>query len=303
MPTQHDIPRQPVNTVVVHHGALGDWVVTFPILASLAAAGGVLAVTHSSKAKLAARLIPGVSAGDIERWAGLHADRVDAIDSALASAELVVSFVSNGRDAWAVSARRAWPGAKLAFVAPRPPEEWPEHVTRWHATQLAQQDVALPPLRDVKSALGADTKSNRVLVHPGSGGAAKCWPAERFESLVVLLRSRGVDVRVVLGEAELERWPVSATRRWCEEHGAAPLESLDALADTIAWCDTFVGNDSGPTHLAAFMGKRVVAMFGPSNPAVWSPQGPVVILLAPPTPRAMDWLDVKTVEQCVLSTC
>lgn len=301
MPPPFGNPAPACTAILVHQGALGDWVLTFPLLASLARRGGVLAVSHPSKAKLAARLIAGVRADDVEsaRWSALHAGRHDAIPRD-DSVELVVSFVSGGGDAWARAARLAWPRAKFAFVAPRPPGDWSRHVTQWHAQQLAAQGVALSPVPFECKTDHVPATIRRVLIHPGSGGADKCWPAERFERLAHALRARGMDPRFVIGEVEMERWPAEVLRRLRNEHGAAALDTLDALADAVAWCDAFIGNDSGPTHLAAFMGKRVVAMFGPSSPRVWAPLGDRVILLAPPTPRAMDWLDVDTVAACLI---
>jgi ADP-heptose:LPS heptosyltransferase len=52
-----------------------------------------------------------------------------------------------------------------------------------------------------------------------------------------------------------------------------PLPDIAALF-TLALAT--VGNDSGPTHLAAAVGCPTVALFGPTNPAMWSPVGPRV---------------------------
>jgi ADP-heptose:LPS heptosyltransferase len=42
----------------------------------------------------------------------------------------------------------------------------------------------------------------------------------------------------------------------------------------------YIGNDSGISHLAAAAGAPVVALFGPTDPAVWAPRGPRVRILA-----------------------
>ena len=58
----------------------------------------------------------------------------------------------------------------------------------------------------------------------------------------------------------------------------------------------YVGNDAGPTHLAAQLGLRALARFGPTSPNRWSPVGPQVTVLAPPDgPGTMDWLDLERV--------
>jgi hypothetical protein len=72
--------------------------------------------------------------------------------------------------------------------------------------------------------------------------------------------------------------------RWC----AGPEE---ALTDTVRFDDMYelalwlasarlyIGNDSGITHLAAAVGTPVVAIFGPSDPAIWGPRGERVRVL------------------------
>ncbi len=49
---------------------------------------------------------------------------------------------------------------------------------------------------------------------------------------------------------------------------AAPLEDVKSL---IAGAQMFIGNDSGPAHIAAAFGVPVVAIFGASNPVTWAP--------------------------------
>ena len=62
---------------------------------------------------------------------------------------------------------------------------------------------------------------------------------------------------------------------------------LDAPLLEVAWhlqhCDAYLGNDSGITHLAVLLGVPTVALFGPSDPVVWQPQGRAVSVLYEPT--------------------
>jgi heptosyltransferase-3 len=120
-----------------------------------------------------------------------------------------------------------------------------------------------------------------VVVAPGGGGVAKCWPRERWLSLAAALAARGERVEVLVGPVEVERddprrwpWPVPVTF-------AAEL-ALPAVAERLRGAGTFVGNDSGTTHLAAMLGVPTVALFGGGEPDVFAPNGPCVrVLLAP----------------------
>ena len=49
--------------------------------------------------------------------------------------------------------------------------------------------------------------------------------------------------------------------------------SLTELAQFLATCRAFVGNDSGITHLAAYIGCPTIALFGPTDPRIWGPIG------------------------------
>ena len=61
-----------------------------------------------------------------------------------------------------------------------------------------------------------------------------------------------------------------------------------------------MGNDSGISHLAAAFGAPVVALFGPTDPAVWRPIGPGVRALRSPTGRMQD-LGVEDVSAACLA--
>jgi heptosyltransferase-3 len=109
-----------------------------------------------------------------------------------------------------------------------------------------------------------------AVIHPFSGSARKNWPLERFRELA----------------RELER---SMPVRWCAGPDDPPLEgavrfdNLYELACWLARASLYVGNDSGVTHLAAAVGTPVLALFGPTDPAVWAPRGPNVRVGQVPT--------------------
>ncbi len=119
-----------------------------------------------------------------------------------------------------------------------------------------------------------DESKPLVAIHPGSGSESKNWPIERWIELCQQrLRGGQENFVVICGEVDDERvrqlilhWP-----------GPEPLIArqlpLPQLAAVLARCRLFVGHDSGVTHLAAAAGCRCVALFGPTDPAVWAPQG------------------------------
>lgn len=298
--------------LLIHQGALGDWLVTFDLLRALAP-GPLGVVTSASKGALAARLLPHVTPIDIEGqgWSALHAPMPAATstdDPALVVPEVVArlrgaarifSFVSRPDEAWARRVARLAPASRLYCVDPRPPADWAAHVADWHLRELRRQGPDVTPI-PAPARLDARRADGPIVIHPGSGGAEKCWPVERFEAAIIALQTTGLAVLPVLGEVEMDRWPAPQVRRWGDLLGARPLASLAELAEVLDGARAFLGNDSGPAHLAAQMGLPTVALFGLTSPRLWSPRGPAVRVIAPDSPRAMTWLEVgRVVEACL----
>jgi ADP-heptose:LPS heptosyltransferase len=139
-----------------------------------------------------------------------------------------------------------------------------------------------------------------VAIHPGSGSPAKNWPAERFAALARRLRQeRGLRILLVSGPAD-DAAVAGVRRCLAEPDGAVPQgppassgqeqnpillhnPPSPLLAAILSRCRLYVGNDSGVSHLAAALGVPVVVIFGPTDPEVWAPRGPVVHILHTPT--------------------
>jgi hypothetical protein len=118
-----------------------------------------------------------------------------------------------------------------------------------------------------------------ILIHPGSGGREKCYPIDGFIQLIETVTRHGKSARVLLGEVELERFPAADLRRL---ENVAPIGRPARYVDLLAEMNNaaaFIGNDSGPAHLAAVTGLPTVTIFGPTNPALWRPIGPRVAVV------------------------
>ncbi|HZW06500.1 MAG TPA: glycosyltransferase family 9 protein, partial [Phycisphaerales bacterium] len=80
------------------------------------------------------------------------------------------------------------------------------------------------------------------------------------------------------------------------------VERLSDLAGAIRKACCVVSADSGPAHLAAQLGVRTLALFGPTDASIWAPVGPAVRTLAPPAPTPdMSWLQPETVLDVLVS--
>jgi len=119
-----------------------------------------------------------------------------------------------------------------------------------------------------------EERSKVIILHPGSGSKKKAWPLDRFLSLARTLQDRlGSKMLVVLGPAE----GADVGKAF---EGAGPTAPILAngltllqLASVMEGCWFFIGNDSGISHMAAALRLPTVAIFGPTDQRVWSPRG------------------------------
>lgn len=140
---------------------------------------------------------------------------------------------------------RAGSGPLLTDPRPRPAS--PHRAAHWAA--LADTlGWALPPPTVVATA----RPPRRVVLHTGSGHPVRQWPAARFAEIAARLHAAGCRVTVL-------------------DDG---LQGLDTLMDQLAAADLFIGNDSGPGHLAAALGVPTFTIFGPQRPAAFHPVHP-----------------------------
>ena len=103
-----------------------------------------------------------------------------------------------------------------------------------------------------------------AVIHAAAATPEKTWPAERFLAVAEHLdRSFELKPVFIAGPSE----DLSAFRPWHAVSGA-PLDEIKSL---IAGASLFVGNDSGPAHIAAAFGIPAVVIFGASDPVVWAP--------------------------------
>jgi ADP-heptose:LPS heptosyltransferase len=102
-----------------------------------------------------------------------------------------------------------------------------------------------------------------VVIHPFASAPGKTWPQDRFVSVAMELQSAGLEPMVLAGPVD-DAAPFS---KFQVLHNA-PLAEVKNLMSGAA---LFIGNDSGPAHIAAAFGVPVVVLFGPSDPVTWAP--------------------------------
>lgn len=113
-----------------------------------------------------------------------------------------------------------------------------------------------------------------IVVHPGSGAAAKCWPAERWATLVDALAARGYQVLLTGSASEHALLATIVAATSSAPHNLAGQLSLPELAELLRKAALVIGTDTGPLHLAVAVGSPTVHLFGPTRPERFGPWGP-----------------------------
>jgi heptosyltransferase-3 len=152
----------------------------------------------------------------------------------------------------------------------------------------------------------------RVVVHPVSRVLYKCWEPEKWTALIEKIQNDFNATVLVTSGPEAKEIKIGAQiANACQRKIHARLGdlSLGQLAALIRHADLFLGVDTAPMHIAAAVGARVIAIFGPSNDEVWSPWGAGHRVIRRPCPclksgvrrcqeyHGMDCLKELTVEE------
>jgi heptosyltransferase II len=128
-----------------------------------------------------------------------------------------------------------------------------------------------------------DRRSPVVAFAPGAAyGGAKRWPPEYYAELALALDGDGISV-ALLGSAadaptgqEIEAH-LARSRRHVRTLNLIGKTDLPTLAGVLVMSRALVTNDSGAMHLAAALGVRVTAVFGPTNERETGPHGSVLL--------------------------
>lgn len=285
-------------------GALGDVLLLRPSVAALKRAGArvvLMAPERSGRALVGpgGSEVDGLVSWDRADVASLMVDRdglPPSLRQALGAPDLVVAYTRST----ALARNLAKLAPSVIAWDPAPPPGG-SHAARCFAEPLARLglDVDMDPPacqpteaeREAAASLDARLPRQFLAIHPGSGSPQKNWPAPSFAALVERL-ARDRPWLLVEGPADtaaadvLRRQPNAVTAE------GLPSRVLGAL---LSRSGLLVGNDSGVSQLAAAFGAPVVALFGPTDPALWRPLGARTRALRSPTGRMGD-LGLEEVE-------
>ena len=240
-----------MRTLLIRPGAIGDCILSLPALECLRTEYTEV-WTPSSVAPLirfADRVRSIASTGlDVFGLPDVEAPR--QLLAQLREFDSIISWYGSSRPEFREQVERL--GLRFRFLPALPADSERLHAADYFMRQAGGAGQAVPRI-PVPPAMRADF----AVIHPFSGSQRKNWPLDRFFELA---RRLPIPVQWCAGPSE-------------ELDGAIRFDDLYDLACWLANARLYIGNDSGISHLAAAVGTPMVAIFGPTDPAIWAPRG------------------------------
>ena len=118
--------------------------------------------------------------------------------------------------------------------------------------------------------------SNRplIIIHPGSPIPLKRWRTERFAAVADwLIEQKKAQILFVGTRDEVSITSTVQKQMHGKSINLAGETTVSQLAELLKRCHLFLGNDSGPMHIAAAVGAHTIGLYGPGNPARFGPIG------------------------------
>ena len=278
-----DAPR----ILVIRGGAIGDFVLTLPVLAALrdrfpktqleilgypriaamAVDAGLVRAVHALESPGLAMFFTPNGAFDLE-WREFFARFA-----------IVVSYLFDPDGIFEENVKSCGVGQ---FIAAR---HRPDETKAIHASEVFLKPLEQLTIFDgdpvARLAIDSDEASGNCLaIHPGSGSASKNWPEEKWRELIeYLLAKTTLQLLLIGGEAEGEKLQRLTSGLLEERLELAEHVPLNRLAKRLAKCCGFIGHDSGVTHISSALGLPTLVLWGPSREEIWRPLGERVRVL------------------------
>lgn len=291
-------PPENVGDILVwHNGALGDLLLAGPALQALSRrypGSPIIGVGQPEPWGLLRETLPVKAVWDAGGgvWAPLFRAAgalPPALRERLSAVSLAIVFSPRQNDAFLGRLQQA--GVRQAAWAPSFPEDGGEPVRILQARHLAGLGLyyepepfylAMDTSQEVEALTGLPSDKTFLSVAPGSGHPRKNWPLSHYYEVTrALAWEHGLHVVWLAGPAETSWLPYLRGLAEAQGHSLWAGRPLRTVAQVLARTHLYLGGDSGITHLAAAAkARRVLALFGPTDPNVWAPFGHQVAVLA-----------------------
>jgi heptosyltransferase-3 len=303
--------------LVIRGGAIGDFILTLPALKALRDARpqaqieilGYKHIAVLAEKRFYAQAVRSIEYGRLARFFARDSELPAELADYFASLDLIISYLYDPDQIFETNLLRS--GVEDLICGPARIVENAGHA----AWQLARPIEALgikvvdfaerifPSVKDREFAREFLSSMSQPImaIHPGSGSQAKNWPIENWISLFSPDDGFADLERVIVVSGEADEAQTGQLQRQWKNRGVRfarnlPLPHLSAVLERA----TFIGHDSGISHLAAAAGANCILLFGPTDPNVWAPKNDNVQILRAPNATLGD-LSVEEVEAALVA--
>ena len=301
--------------VILQPGAIGDCILTLPLAAfmkDVLGLGSVDILGHSEYVGIlpGRTCIDGISSIDSKDLHRLFVETKafdlkdgDPLISTFSGYAWIVTFLGEPDSSFEqnlIFTAHCSHSAEVITLSLKPPKGFSGHLTDFYIQHfISQSGLSLQPRqvrhddclikttevdiaqgKELLKEIGLVAGNKLVVIQPGSGGKSKCWHIDNFLAVAKELASEGIDVIFLLGPAELDRFSDATIKNISSVARCLTNLSLAQVLEILSCANGFIGNDSGITHLAAALGVRTLAVFGPTNSVVYRPIGSAVTVFA-----------------------
>jgi len=291
--------------LVIRGGAIGDFVLTLPALKALRDARpqthmeilGYKHIAVLAENRFYAQAVRSIEYGPLARFFARNSELPAELTDYFASFDLIVSYLYDPDRIFEANLRRC--GVENLIYGPARIVENTSHATRQLAQPIEQLGINVADLserifpskedREFAREFLASMPRPIIAIHPGSGSHEKNWPLDKWIDFFSQANGFPGLERVLVISGEADQAQTDQLQREWENRGVRfaknlPLPRLAAVLEHA----TFIGHDSGISHLAAAVGSNCILLFGPTNPDVWAPKNGNVRVLSSPTKRLRD---------------
>jgi len=295
-----------MRILVMRGGALGDFVLTLPVLAALRTLQPSPHITILGYPRLASLAVAGNLAEDVHAiespsFTPFFIPNGSLGETAVrffASFSLIVSYLHDPERIFQSNISRC---TSARFIAgPSRPDQSLDHAANQFLRPLEalglfnanpQPTLVLPGSSEAKNRL---VSGRWLALHPGSGSESKNWPEKSWGALLEELTANTAwNFFLIGGEAEGDRLTRLAAKLPSDRFQLASSLPLVSLAQHLKHCEFFVGHDSGISHLAASLGLPGLVLWAETIEKVWRPQSSKIKILR--DPRSLYELPVNSV--------
>jgi heptosyltransferase III len=282
-----------LKILIIRAGALGDTLMLMPSIHALRKDNEIVIAGRHPAIDYIQHYVDRCIDIETSGWHRLFMKNTDGLLDLSLQPDHVTAFLNDPEGYVSKNLRANFPNSSVSLFPAFPPEGDERHIALYMAQAL--QEAGLPVnAKDVfeesfKKALMAIEDSlpdgtGPVVIHPGSGSPRKNYPPLFWFQLIRDMKRATLDNsrRIMLLFGPAEEGIVTLFR---DELGEKDVQATvhpgkKELLDILGKASVYIGHDSGITHLAAMLGKPVIAVFKDSSVERWRPLGPNVRIIS-----------------------